>query len=286
MSPANLLEKRVIDAVGGVIFVERAKPDPLLAGKCPTMAYDHGANYGRRLTAHFPGLKVVSIDAADWEIRPDARFVDSGDDAVASLMRDGRAPNTTAVDLQPAFVHRVPGIVFLMADTIYAYGTDPVGFLSLFDNYAIPGFNRTFSGQAYPGYDKDSARSLRIDIRNQMDDNQLYFTDWGRPFSFLVDNETLKIQGSPYYLPIKRASNGSASPIWNSAFPADTDDEETMLHANPVIYNSAFRQARLIQFFRYVKDNCKNQWADFIKDLDKNKDLEEYEVPTPFEIKQ
>jgi hypothetical protein len=204
---------------------------------------------------------------------------------VTSLERDGSRADTQSVDVQAAFVNRLSGIVFLLSDIIYTPLTDPIGISSLYDNYEIPGFNRMLSGKPYDGYSRDSARIVKNSIRDKvLAGNQFYFTDWGRQFSFSIEGGRLSMKGFPYYLPIMK-NNGTATPLWDHAYPKDLSEASYLYNVSPVIYRSAFRQVKLIQFFRYVKSNCGSQWTAFLDQMDKNNDIEDIEVPMPTEIR-
>jgi hypothetical protein len=92
------------------------------------------------------------------------------------------------------------------------------------------------------------------------------------------------MKGFPYYLPIMK-NNGTATPLWDHAYPKDLSEASYLYNVSPVIYRSAFRQVKLIQFFRYVKSNCGSQWTAFLDQMDKNNDIEDIEVPMPTEIR-
>ena len=80
----DLLSVETMTVVGGVIYVEVARPAaPEYA--CPTPDIDPDAPPGQRLRVAF-GTSSVTADLHDWELLPLAAFVDSGSDALFTYM--------------------------------------------------------------------------------------------------------------------------------------------------------------------------------------------------------
>jgi hypothetical protein len=73
-----------------------------------------------------------------------------------------------------------------------------------------------------------------------------------------VVHNQLRITGNPYYLAISVDKDGEGHPVPTSLTNLEVQNE--IQRASPIIYNSAYRQARIAAFFRYMKESCGAEW--------------------------
>ena len=255
----DLLGVETMTVVGGVIFVQRARPSaPAYA--CPKSTIDVAAESGRRLRATFLGdqeAQTVAATLYDWELAPLAAFVHSDTDALFTYMG-------VHGQYHEAFVGTLAGMNLFLLDT--------------FRSLKSPARAHLVVATAVPGYADDRAvskaneRSARRLVR-WMRSSHLMFTDAGVDFTFQPVGDGLAIAGAPYWIAVRaRGGRGEVDRRF--------DDADALLAANPAVFGSGLRLARHTAFFRYLKAECAAEWQalrERIRDATPQLDL--YTIP-------
>jgi len=229
----DLLSVETMTVVGGVIFVEVARPAaPEYA--CPIPDIDPSAPTGQRLRVAF-GTSPVAADLHDWELVPLAAFVDSGSDALFTYMG-------VHGEYHEAFASNLAGFNLFLLDT--------------FRSLNKPGEAHRMVKTVVPGYTYDvtepNAAATRR-LKRWMRQSHLMFTDFEVDFAFRPDADRLVVDGEPYWIAV---SGMGASARIDRRFA----DAETILAANPAVFGSGFRLAKHAAFFRYLKADCPAEW--------------------------
>ena len=229
----DLLSVETMTVVGGVIFVEVARPAaPQYA--CPTPDIDTTARSGQRLRLGF-GATSVGADLYDWELAPLAAFVDSGSDALFTYMG-------VHGEYHEAFAGNLAGFNLFLLDT--------------FRSLNKPRDAHRMVKTVVPGYTEGVAEPTAAATRRLtrwMRSSHLMFTDFEVDFAFRPDADGLAIDGEPYWMAV--SSMGASARI-DRRF----EDSETTLAANPAVFGSGFRLAKHAAFFRYLKSDCPDEW--------------------------
>ena len=229
----DLLSVETMTVVGGVIFVETARPAaPEYA--CPTPDIDTTARSGQRLRLAF-GATSVAADLYDWELAPLAAFVDSGSDALFTYMG-------VHGEYHEAFAGNLAGFNLFLLDTFRSLNKPRDAHRMV--KTVVPGYT---AGIAEP----TAAATRRL--TRWMRSSHLMFTDFEVDFAFRPDVDGLAIDGEPYWMAV---SGMGASARIDRRF----DDSETTLAANPAVFGSGFRLAKHAAFFRYLKSDCPTEW--------------------------
>src|ERR1700722_3773865 len=141
----NLMDKHIVNRVGGVIFLEVASPAPALKGVCPQLKYDASKEMGARVTATFTG-RSGTVEMADWEIKPIASYVENKDNGLISLYKpysrdefDGQL-----IEINRFVEDKLPGYILLLADSVRR--VDFVDAIAILKDTPIAGFNRRLDG--------------------------------------------------------------------------------------------------------------------------------------------
>ena len=255
----DLLGMETMTVVGGVIFVQRARPNAP-AHACPKPTIDLAAESGRRLRATFPRDKEAQTVAAtlyDWELAPLAAFVQSDTDALFTYMG-------VHGQYHEAFVGTLAGMNLFLLDTFRSLKSPARAHLVVAT--AVPGYadDRTVT--------KANERAARRLVR-WMCSSHLMFTDAGVDFTFRPVGDSLAIDGAPYWIAVRaRGGRGEVDRRF--------DDADAMLAANPAVFGSGLRLARHAAFFRYLKAECAAEWQalrEHIRDTAPQLDL--YTIP-------
>ena len=249
----DLLSVETMTVVGGVIFVETARP-AAAEYACPTPDMDITAGSGQRLHLAF-GATSVAADLYDWELAPLAAFVDSGSDALFTYMG-------IHGEYHEAFAGNLAGFNLFLLDT--------------FRSLNKPRDAHRMVKTVVPGYTEGVAEPTAAATRRLtrwMRSSHLMFTDFEVDFAFQPDDDRLAIDGEPYWMAV---SGMGASARIDRRF----EDSETTLAANPAVFGSGFRLAKHAAFFRYLKSICPAEWRLLQERLGASREaLDLYTIP-------
>ncbi len=236
----DLLRMETMTVVGGVIFVQRARP-----GKpehaCPKPAINLAADSGRRLRVTFAGAEgrqeTVAATLYDWEIAPLAAFVESGSDALFTYMG-------VHGQYHEAFVGTLAGFNLFLLDTFRSLQSPARAHLVVATS--VPGY--TASREVSKANERSARRLVRW-----MRSSHLMFTDFDVDFVFQPISGSLAIAGDPYWIAVRdRGGRGEISRRF--------DDSAALIEANPAVFGSGQRLAKHAAFFRYLKADCPGEW--------------------------
>ena len=256
----DLLRMETMTVVGGVIFVQRARPSAP-AHACPRSSIDLAAESGRRLRATFRDAqgaqRAVRATLYDWELAPLAAFVHSDTDALFTYMGVHGQYHET-------FVGTLAGANLFLLDT--------------FRSLKSPARAHLVVATAVPGYTEDRAvtkaneRATRRLVR-WMRGSHLMFTDAGVDFTFQPDGDSLAIAGDPYWIALrKRRGRGEIDRRF--------DESKALLAANPAVFGSGVRLAKHAAFFRYLRAECPAEWQALRERIDGARaQLDLYTIP-------
>ena len=229
----DLLSVETMTVVGGVIFVEVARPAaPEYA--CPTPEIDIAGPAGQRLRVAFGPLSVAA-DLHDWELVPLVAFVDSGSDALFTYMG-------VHGEYHEAFAGNLAGFNLFLLDTFRSLNKPRDAHRMV--KTVVPGYT---DGVAEP-----NATATRR-LTRWMRSSHLMFTDFDVDFAFRPTAGRLAIDGEPYWMAV--SGMGAAARV-DRRF----EDSETTLAANPAVFGSGFRLAKHAAFLRYLKSTCPTEW--------------------------
>jgi hypothetical protein len=278
----NLMAADIVRRVGGVVFLEVASPAPELRGVCPKLSYDHAKPMGMRFTANF-GATRAAARIADWEIKPILKFVESNDHGLVSLNKPYNSDGFVGqlIEVQASVDNMLAGYVLLLADSIRR--VDLAAAIQLLDKQPILGFNREFDGRPID-VNEDKVLEAQEDVIEAMGGNQLMFTDWKENFVFNVRDGELTISGAPYYLPLSKDTSENGIPLWAQAKNTKEDKQRLLADIRPV-YEPAYRFARYSAFFRYLKQECKDQWTEFSSSIRGNDSIDTIEIEIPVAVR-
>ena len=255
----DLLSVETMTVVGGVIFVEVARPTaPEYA--CPTLDIDPAAPTGQRLRVAFGAgprgaASSVAADLHDWELVPLAAFVDSGSDALFTYMG-------VHGEYHEAFAGNLAGFNLFLLDTFRSLNKP--GDAHRMVKTVVPGYTH---GVAEPS--ATAARRLTRWMRR----SHLMFTDFEVDFTFRPDADGLAVDGEPYWIAV--GGMGASARI-DRRFA----DAETTLAANPAVFGSGFRLAKHAAFFRYLRSDCPAEWRHLNERLRASRpELDLYTIP-------
>ena len=251
----DLMAVETITVVGGVIFVEQARPyAPQYA--CPAVAVDPAAASGKRLVVDF--AERVSGTIYDWELHPLMGFVASGSDALFTYMG-------VHGEYHRSFAGNLAGFNLFLLDTFRSLRTPERAHLAV--RTPVPGYT---TGPDRDRIDKQAARELRRWMRR----SHLMFTDLDVDFAFRPRHGELVIDGEPYWIALD--SRGVGPGRITDRF----DDSAATLAANPVVFGSAFRLAKYAALFRYLKADCPKRWQALKRSVAKQRrSLDLYTIP-------
>ena len=231
----DLLNIETMTVVGGVIFVEQARPDTAQHA-CPAAGMDTSVASGRRLRVDF-GQRSVAATLYDWELVPLAEFVQSGSDALFTYMG-------VHGQYHEAFADNLAGFNLFVLDTFRSLAAPSRAHLLV--TTTVPGYTES---RSVTKADDKAARKLVRWMRS----SHLMFTDFDVDFVFRPEADALVIDGEPYWIAV--SGRGAAASI-DRRF----DDAPATLAANPAVFGSAFRLAKHAAFFRYLQAECGTQW--------------------------
>lgn len=240
-----ILDKRAVKSIGGIIFVEEAKPASSAVLACPKLSYDVKRANGARLAASFGSAGAAYGHIYDWEVLPTTALVESGENGLFTDM--GKSSQ-----YQKAFWGNLAGVNLFFLDNTMVLEDFPSVHLVI--DAKVPGYPQT---EPSP---RSEAAYLKLH-NDLLGWSQLMFTDKDVDFRFSKDGAKLLITGTPYWISIKTESDGSGRIV------RTINDTALTFQANPVVYGSGYRIARYAALFRYMKNHCETQWKDFLTDI-------------------
>ena len=252
----DLMAVETITVVGGIIFVEQARPaQPEYA--CPDVAVDVDKESGRRLSVSFADQGVAGT-LYDWELEPLIGFVRSGSDALFTYMG-------VHGEYHRSFAGNLAGFNLFLLDTFRSV-RDP-GQAHRVVKTPVPGY--TVGEDAAP-VDKRATRKLTRWMRQ----SHLMFTDLDVDFVFRPDGGDLIVDGDPYWISVDSERLG------RGRITGRFDDRATTLAANPAVFGSGFRLAKYAAVFRYLKAECPEAWRALRRSVANQKSsLDLYTIP-------
>lgn len=252
----DLMAVETITVVGGVIFVEQARPH-LPEYACPVIGIDPERESGRQLTLDFSGQRV-SGTIYDWELLPLVDFVRSGSDALFTYMG-------VHGEYHRSFAGNLAGFNLFLLDTFRSIGSPERAHLAV--KTPVPGYT---IGPEADRVDKQATR----DLKRWMRQRHLMFTDLDVDFAFRPENVDLIVDGDPYWIAVDSGKPGSGR------ITGRFDDPDATLAANPVVFGSGFRLAKYAAVFRYLKAECPERWRALRRSAAKAKpSLDLYTIP-------
>ena len=252
----DLMAVETITVVGGIIFVERARPArPEYA--CPDVGIDLNEKSGRRVFVDFGGQRVAGT-LYDWELEPLVGFVRSGSDALFTYMG-------VHGEYHRSFAGNLAGFNLFLLDTFRSVRNPEQAHRVV--KTPVPGYT---VGADADRVDKKASRKLERWMRR----NHLMFTDLDVDFLFRPESGDLVVDGDPYWIAVDSEGRGSGR------ITGRFDDRETTLAANPVVFGSGFRLAKYAAVFRYLKADCPERWQTLRRSVAKHRRaLDLYTIP-------
>lgn len=252
----DLMAVETITVVGGVIFVEQARPHSLQFA-CPVVAVDPAETSGSRLTVDFAGQRVTGT-LYDWELQPLMGFVGSGSDALFTYMG-------VHGEYHRSFAGNLAGFNLFLLDTFRSLRTPERAHLAI--QTPVPGYT---TGPDKDRIDKQAARKLK----RWMGRSHLMFTDLDVDFVFRPEEGQLVVDGDPYWIALD--SQGPGPGRITDRF----HDSAATLAANPVVFGSGFRLAKYAAVLRYLKADCPERWQTLKRSVAKQRRiLDLYTIP-------
>ena len=259
----DILRMETMTVVGGVIFVQRARPSAP-AHACPASTIDLTAESGRRLRATFRGVqgapRTVAATLYDWELAPLAAFVHSDTDALFTYMG-------VHGQYHEAFVGTLAGMNLFLLDTFRSLKSPARAHLVVATT--VPGYTD------HRAVSKANERAARRLVR-WMRSSHLMFTDAGVDFTFQPVGDSLAIDGEPHWMAV-RSKRGRGE------IDRRFDDSDALLAANPSVFGSGLRLAKHAAFFRYLKAECAAEWQALREHIEAaTAQLDLYTIPRRF----
>ena len=252
----DLMAEETITVVGGVIFVEEARPEaPEYA--CPAVGVDTAAASGRRLTVAFPDERVAGT-IYDWELEPLVGFVASGSDALFTYMG-------VHGEYHKSFAGNLAGFNLFLLDTFRSLRNRERAHLAV--ETPVPGYT---VGPDADRIDKEASRKLARWMRR----SHLMFTDLDVDFVFRPEDGALVVDGDPYWIALDSRGRGPGR------ITDRFDDAAATLASNPAVFGSGFRLAKYAALFRYLKADCPERWQALKRNVGQEKRaLDLYTIP-------
>jgi len=252
----DLMAVETVTVVGGVIFVEQARPRSAEYA-CPGVDIDPAGTSGQRLTVSFPDQRVTGT-IYDWELEPLVRFVRSGSDALFTYMG-------VHGEYHKAFAGNLAGFNLFLLDTFRSLRSPERAHLAV--NTQVPGYT------AGPGSDRIDEQAAG-ELTRWMRRSHLMFTDLDVDFVFGPEQGELVVDGDPYWIALDSRRRGPGR------ITGRFDDAAATLAANPVVFGSGFRLAKYAALFRYLKTDCPLQWRAFRGSVAQHRrELDLYTIP-------
>ena len=252
----DLMAVETITVVGGIIFVEQARPQ-LPEHACPDVAIDLDEDSGRRLGVGFPGERVAGT-LYDWELEPLVGFVRSGSDALFTYMG-------VHGEYHRSFAGNLAGFNLFLLDTFRSVRNPERAHRAV--RTPVPGYT---VGADTERVDKEAVRKLKRWMRR----SHLMFTDLDVDFVFRPEEGDLVVDGEPYWIAVDSQRPGPGR------ITGRFDDGDTTLAANPVVFGSGFRLAKYAAVFRYLKAECPERWRALSRSVGEQKRaLDLYTIP-------
>ena len=252
----DLMAVETVTVVGGVIFVEQARPQSAEFA-CPSVGIDPVEESGRRLTVEIAGQRVTGL-IYDWELEPLVGFIRSGSDALFTYMG-------VHGEYHKAFAGNLAGFNLFLLDTFRSIRDPERAHLAV--KTAVPGYT---TGPDASRVDAEASDRLTRWMRR----SHLMFTDLDVDFVFRPEQGELVVEGDPYWISLDSRRGGSGR------ITSRFDDAAATLKANPVVFGSGFRLAKYAALFRYLKTDCPEQWQALRRGLSKHKrELDLYTIP-------
>lgn len=252
----DLMAVETVTVVGGIIFVEQARPQSAEFA-CPSVDIDPAEDNGRRLIAEFADQRVTGL-IYDWELEPLVDFIRSGSDALFTYMG-------VHGEYHKAFAGNLAGFNLFLLDTFRSIRDPERAHLAV--KTVVPGYT---TGPDASRVDAKASGKLTRWMRR----SHLMFTDLDVDFVFRPEQDELVVEGDPYWISLDSRRGGSGR------ITGRFDDPAATLKANPVVFGSGFRLAKYAALFHYLKTDCPEQWQALRRSLSKHKkELDLYTIP-------
>ncbi|MXY55840.1 MAG: hypothetical protein F4Y41_05490 [Gammaproteobacteria bacterium] len=252
----DLMAVETITVVGGVIFVEQARPQ-LPKYACPGFTVDPDGESGRRLVVDLPGQRVAGT-LYDWELEPLIGFVRSGSDALFTYMG-------VHGEYHRSFAGNLAGFNLFLIDTFRSVRRPEQAHRVV--ETPVAGYTL---GEASDRVDKEATRKLKRWMRR----SHLMFTDVDVDFVFRPQGGDLLVEGDPYWISVDSKGRGPGR------ITGRFDNRATTLAANPVVFGSGFRLAKYAAVFRYLKAECPDRWRALRRSVAQHeRALDVYTIP-------
>ena len=253
-------------------MVSTAQPHFSLRNRPVTLRYNATRRDGDRVEVTV-GDEIAQFKLYDWELKPLATFVDSGNHGTVHIRMMWEREE---VSLDAAFRNGLLGLRFIQADLMPRNIILSQKYLPRDKHGLILGAGE----EERLGTDQSVAQAV-ADLAPLMAKTQsasnCVLTDAKKPFIFWLENGQLTVMGTPYFF------------FWDEG-PDDTVVPRQKLNvdfkkawrklkqANPVVIEAMERSFRAAAFFRYESENEKMSWNDFMAEV---RTIEVPRVPTP-----
>ena len=263
-----------LSLTGGAMMVSTAWPAPALANVPLRFEYNASNEDGSRLEIT-AGAERSILAIYDWELLPLAKFVDSGHHGAVSIHLLG---SHEKVSLDAAFEQTLLGLRFVQADLMSRGIVLSQDYLPQDEKGILLGpgeLERLSTDEAVAA----AVRELKPLMAR---------TPSGAPFSVLTDAKVrfvysikdgeLTIAGTPYFFFWEPAKQG------DQVVPRKLLNEDlkkawpVIKQANPVVIESMEKCFRIVAFFRFQRQNAKENWKSFLQQV---RSISLASVPTP-----
>jgi len=239
-----------LSEVGGVAFMNTARPDAALDGKAISLLYNGESTNGWRFTATIAGQNAV-IRAPDWVIIPAIRFANTEYTGAYTMIGEGRRIHPVLKNTQMGLIACYVDDMLLdpsgLRNDVKVTGDmDDAPFMSAFDSLASSRAAQRIEG-VFAKYKWDS----------------YLYTDEDVPEVFSIRDGQLEISGDPYVLVWaaigeRNLRTGDIEKItdWENVEGATAffrQNPGRLYQLNPAVFQTAREFSHLVSFFRYLK---------------------------------
>ena len=263
-----------LSLTGGAMMVSTASPAPALANVPLRFEYNVSNEDGSRLEIT-AGTERSVLSIYDWELLPLAKFVDSGHHGAVSIQLLG---SHEKVSLDAAFEQTLLGLRFIQADLMSRGIVLSQDYLPQDEKGILlgPGELERLSTDKVVAAAVRELKSLMARTPSAAPYSVL--TDAKVRFVYSIKDGELTIAGTPYFFfwePTKQGDQVVPRKLLNEdlkkAWPV-------IKQANPVVIESMEKCFRIVAFFRFQRQNAKENWKSFLLQV---RTISLASVPTP-----